>query len=225
MISIEQMVAESTGGLDPGWGGMLYQNFTDPVLSRLPSLRNNTQDRLLFLEDNWPTPYDEERAEKVLDIGCSNGAISLGLALEGYDVIGWDTNEEWITIAREAHCMLEKNRLHTIKVKFEIKDLAAAVMIEVDTILYLSVFKWVWRTHGKKVALETLRSISEHCNNLVFESGVVDGPLSLIPLKRDEVEDMLVENTNFKHIEMVGCFPRDSAHNVDRDLWICQKSL
>ena len=225
MISIEQMVAESKGGLDPGWAGMLYQSFTDPILNHLPSLRDNTLLRLWFLENNWPIPHPEYHAERVLDIGCSNGAISLGLALRGYDVIGWDTNEEWIAIAREAHCMLEKDRLHTIKVKFEVKDLATAAMIEVDTILYLSVFKWVWRVHGKKVVLETLRSISENCNNLVFESGVVDGPLSLIPLKRDEVGDMLVENTNFKHTEMVGCFPRDSAHNVDRDLWICRNSL
>ncbi len=225
MIKIEQMVAESTGGLDPGWGGKLYQNFADPILGHLPALRNNTQARLRFLEDHWPTTPSTEYRESVLDIGCSNGAISLGLAMEGYNVIGWDTNEEWIAIAKEARWLMVQNRLHAIMAEFESKDIATTVMIDVDTVVYLSVFKWVWRTHGEKVALETLRSISEHCNNLVFESGVVDGPLSLIPLKRDEVGDMLVENTNFKHIEMVGCFPRDSAHNVDRDLWICQKSL
>ncbi|KKK83150.1 hypothetical protein LCGC14_2796310, partial [marine sediment metagenome] len=32
---------------------------------------------------------------------------------------------------------------------------------------------------------------------------------------------LLHDHTAFKHIEMVGCFPRDSAHNVDREVWKC----
>ncbi|KKK94543.1 hypothetical protein LCGC14_2681760, partial [marine sediment metagenome] len=60
-----------------------------------------------------------------------------------------------------------------------------------------------------------------HTKLLIFESGIADSGIDLIDFKKSQVEQLLHDHTSFKHIEMVGCFPRDSAHNVDREVWKC----
>src|SRR5216117_2442260 len=42
-------------------------------------------------------------ARRLLDLGCGNGALCSALSLAGFDVVGCDSSEDGIAIARSAH--------------------------------------------------------------------------------------------------------------------------
>jgi len=192
----------------------LYQNYPFPGLEHLPALRNNTQERLDFLLKH----LGDVKGKRLLDIGCANGALTLGLARAGADVTGIDANGDDIEFALLATDTLglEGNS------RFYIRDVMLDPLTRVyDITLLLSVWKWMVRSHGFDAANQSLRNTADLTRLLVFESGIADSGIDLIDFKKSQVGQLLHDHTSFKHIEMVGCFPRDSAHNVDREVWKC----
>ncbi len=191
----------------------LYQNYPFPGLEHLPALRNNTQSRLDFLLQH----LGDVQGKQLLDIGCANGALTLGMALKGANAIGCDANGFEIQLAQMAAGILELPN-----VKFGLWNAVDPIPKEMaDITLFLSVWKWMVRAHGFEAANEALHDIADHTRLLIFESGIADSGIDLIDFKKSQVRQLLHDHTSFKHIEMVGCFPRDSAHNVDREVWKC----
>jgi len=191
----------------------LYQNYPFPGLDHLPALRNNTQQRLDFLLKH----LGDVKGKRLLDIGCANGALTLGMARAGAKVHGVDTNADEIEFACLAADVLglSRNRFYLCNA------LALPLAVIDDITIFLSVWKWMVRAHGFEAANEALQNIADHTKLLIFESGIADSGIDLIDFKKSQVEQLLHDHTSFKHIEMVGCFPRDSAHNVDREVWKC----
>ena len=194
----------------------LYQNYPFPGLDHLPALRNNTQERLDFLLKH----LGDVKGKRLLDIGCANGALTLGLAKAGAEVTGIDSNSFEIALAQMAAATLRLDgragaRFHTWNA------LNASLVGKPDITIFLSVWKWMVRSYGMEQANDSLRYIADHTKLLIFESGIADSGIDLIDFKKSQVEQLLHDHTSFKHIEMVGCFPRDSAHNVDREVWKC----
>lgn len=145
------------------------------------------------------------------------GALTLGMARARANVTGVDANVFELQLAR-----LAAETLSLTNAKFYICNVADVLISQVyDITLFLSVWKWMVRSHGFKAANEALRNIADHTRMLIFESGIADSGIDLIVFKKSQVRQLLHDHTSFKHIEMVGCFPRDSAHNVDREVWKC----
>ncbi len=192
----------------------LYQNYPFPGLDHLPAMRNNTQSRLDFLL----THLGDVKGKLLLDIGCANGALTLGMARAGAHVTGVDTNAVEIQFAQ-----LAAEALGLSDARFRIWNAAdgGSQYGMYDITIFLSVWKWMVRNHGFAVANAALRYIADRTHLLIFESGIVDSGIDLIDFKRAQVDKLLHDHTSFKHIEMVGCFPRDAAHNVDREVWKC----
>lgn len=191
----------------------LYQNYPFPGLDHLPALRNNTQERLDFLLKH----LGDVKGKQLLDMGCANGALTIGMARAGAQAIGMDSNGDEIEIARLAAEVLELK-----EAMFYLHNVTSDVVLPTyDIILFLSVWKWVVRSYGFVAANRTLKYIADHTKLLIFESGIADSGIDLIDFKKSQVEQLFRDHTSFKHIEMVGCFPRDSAHNVDREVWKC----
>ncbi len=192
----------------------LYQNYPFPGLEHLPALRNNTQSRLDFLLKH----LGDVKGKKLLDIGCANGALTLGMARAGAEVVGIDANGLEIQLAQMAADVLGLDAKFNL---YNAADNLPHLGMAQDIILFLSVWKWMVRNHGFETANEALQNIADHTRLLIFESGIADSGIDLIDFKKSQVEKLLHDHTSFKHIEMVGCFPRDSAHNVDREVWKC----
>ena len=215
--AIESKLASLSATDNLQYGGSfnhkLYQNYPFPGLDHLPALRNNTQQRLDFLLKY----LGDVKGKRLLDIGCANGALTLGMARVGADVTGVDANGFEIQLAQQA-----TEALGLMNADFRIYN-AADTLLEgmLDITLFLSVWKWMVRGHGFEAANEALRNIADHTKLLIFESGIADSGIDLIDFKKSQVGQLLHDHTSFKHIEMVGCFPRDSAHNVDREVWKC----
>ena len=192
----------------------LYQNYPFPGLEHLPALRNNTQERLDFLLKH----LGDVQGKRLLDIGCANGALTLGLTEAGANAVGVDANGFEIQLAQMA-----AEALGLSDVRFRIRNAADGWRDYgmYDITLFLSVWKWMVRAHGFEAANEALQEIADHTRLLIFESGIADSGIDLIDFKKSQVRQLLHDHISFKHIEMVGCFPRDSAHNVDREVWKC----
>ena len=217
MTNIESKLASLSATDNLVYGGSfnhkLYQNYPFPGLEHLPALRNNTQQRLDFLLKH----LGDVKGKQLLDIGCANGALTLGFARAGADTLGVDANGFEVQLAQRAADVLE---LPTAR--FHVWNATGGTLINVyDITLFLSVWKWMVRAQGFEAANEALRNIADHTKLLIFESGIADSGIDLIDFKKSQVEKLLHDHTSFKHIEMVGCFPRDSAHNVDREVWKC----
>ena len=191
----------------------LYQNYPFPGLGHLPAMRNNTQARLDFLLKH----LGGVEGKRLLDIGCANGALTLGLARAGAETTGIDANAIELQFAR-----LAAEALGLTEAKFYLRNIVDGLATPAyDITLFLSVWKWMVRGHGFEAANDALRSVSDRTKLLIFESGIADSGIDLIDFKKSQVEQLLHDHTAFKNIEMVGCFPRDSAHNVDREVWKC----
>ncbi len=215
--TIESKLASLSATDNLQYGGSfnhkLYQNYPFPGLDHLPALRNNTQQRLDFLLKH----LGDVKGKRLLDIGCANGALTLGMARAGAEVTGIDANGLEIQLAR-----LATEALGVIEADFYLWNAADPLPKGMqDITLFLSVWKWMVRAHGFKAANEALQNIADHTKLLIFESGIADSGIDLIDFKKSQVGQLLHDHTSFKHIEMVGCFPRDSAHNVDREVWKC----
>ena len=217
-MSIESKLASLSATDNLVYGGSfnhkLYQNYPFPGLDHLPALRNNTQQRLDFLLKH----LGDVKGKRLLDIGCANGALTLGMARAGAEVVGLDANGMEIQLASLAAEVLglQNTRFHLCNAA----DMTWGVVVQ-DITIFLSVWKWMVRSYGFETANEALRNIADHTKLLIFESGIADSGIDLIDFKKSQVEQLLHDHTSFKHIEMVGCFPRDSAHNVDREVWKC----
>ena len=216
--AIESKLASLSATDNLQYGGSfnhkLYQNYPFPGLDHLPALRNNTQQRLDFLLKH----LGDVKGKNLLDIGCANGALTIGMARAGAIAIGVDTNAVELQFAQ-----LAAETLGLSDAGFRMWNAVDSVLKEGmwDVTIFLSVWKWMVRNHGFEGANEALRSIADHTRVLIFESGIADSGIDLIDFKKSQVGQLLHAHTSFKHIEMVGCFPRDSAHNVDREVWKC----
>jgi SAM-dependent methyltransferase len=198
-------------------GGRVYQDYPWEPLNELPAKRASTAARLEFLG-----PLADWQDRTVLDVGCANGAISIGLAKFGARVTGWDWNPSDLAVAKAAAKVLG------VDVKFLDRDIIFAGVRQLANIdkgpwdigVYLSVWKWIAWRNNLQSANQTLTDLGRCCKMLIFESGLTGTGIDLVQTRMDEVEPMLREHTNYDNIEMVGCFPRDDQQ-VDRPVWRC----
>ena len=214
---IEDLLSKLPGSsLDYGGshGGKLYQDYPWAPLDVLPAHRTSTAHRLAFILSALP---DGVNGKRVLDVGCANGALTIGLAKAGADATGWDVNQGDLEIARWATSQYEWPHFNVPR--FGFGDIAVKDVTEPwNVILYLSVWKWVVRQWGLKAARNTLRTLAWHSGTLLFESGITGTGIDLVDVKPEEIEPMLSEEFPDRRVELVGTFPRDEM-NVDRPLW------
>lgn len=191
--------------------GKLYQNYPWPPLDVLPAHRNDTQQRLDWLLEKLGDVQDRY----ILDVGCANGAISIGLALCGARVNGICPDHSEIAIAREAAGIMGAD------VGFYGVDVTDLPSTPRNTVIFLSVWKWIVRNKGLTSAKTTLRILS-NCDDFIFESGLTDGGMDLgIGITKADIPAILREHTGCEP-ELLGIEPREDG--TEREVWRCRRN-
>lgn len=195
-------------GSDKGW---VYQNYPWGELAKLPAGFMTTWGKLDVLTKVIPP------GSSVVDLGCANGAVALGLALKDYRVTGIDSNPTHIAIAKLATAQLIDEGL------FKGHDtphwLTGTEPLDCDAMVSLSVWKWI----AREAQDEWLTSLYEHARwGLLIELGVADSGMDMgMDLTRAAAPTYLQG--------VLGCKPtlagtvHDLRHHMERDIWLCLK--
>lgn len=192
--------------------GKLYQNYPWPPLDVLPAHRNDTQQRLDWLLEK----LGDVRWKNVVDVGCANGAMTIGLAKRGAAVIGLTPDPIERKIAEMAAFLVDSSQ------NVAWGDPGEWVYYRpCDIVLSLSVWKWVVRNSGFNEA-ERLLSYWSQYDTLIFESGLTDGGMDLgIGITKADIPDILRKHTGCEP-ELLGIEPREDG--TEREVWRCRRS-
>jgi len=138
--------------------------------------------------------------KRILDIGCSVGGISLGMAEKGAEhVLGVDYDEDSIKVAQAAAKHLKMDN----KVEFKVQDITiewVKSLPRFDLIIWLSNWMWVVKQHGMEYAQELLFEVSKKTDHLYFESAADDGMARIQGATQDDIQIWLKQFTVYRKL-------------------------
>ncbi len=197
--------------LKSGW---LYHGYALPE-ARHKAHRRNTIKRLAKLKKYLPL-----YKARVLDIGCSSGSISIGLALLGASkVIGldYDTNAIKLAVA-----VAEKYEIKSCE--FNASSLSEFDIPEVEIIVWLSQWMWIVKQYGLDYAKDLLFEIPKQsgASIMAFESAANDGKAAIAGTTQNDIKKFLELCTPYTLIKNTGPFAdRWRSKDKERMVFIC----
>ena len=120
---------------------------------------------------------------RVLDIGCSVGGISHGLAMKGATVFGIDTDPAAIAVAREV-CP---------EGEFIVGSVEETELPKVDVLVWLSQWMWSVKQHDREHGLKLLFDVPmrSRASVMIFESAAGDGKAKMKDVTQDTIKGWL----------------------------------
>lgn len=214
-------VQEAVNKIQPGkYGGSsvspstMYHDIPYGGLGNISAHRGFTKDRV----DTIVREVGVE-GKTFLDIGCAVGGISLGLGLAGAQhVLGVDYDPEAIEVAKSA-----KNQLGLSNVDFEVAKVDidwVNQMPRYDVVVWLSNWMWIVKQNSLSVGQLLLATVSEKCDQMVFESAGDDGMAAIPGATQQDIHNWLKEWTSFNDIKRL---PPWNGW-MGRDVFICKRN-
>jgi len=196
--------------------GTLYHDLPYGGLSQFKNHRSKTADRV-----NKICSKIDFAGKRVLDLGCSVGGISFGIAKKGAsDVHGVDYDTASIDVANEAAHYLGMNN-----VSFECADInedwIQNRMPRVDVLVWLSHWMWLVKQVGLEKGKDLLYMASMNADELVFESAADDGMAAIRGATQKDIERWLHECTPYRSIKNIG----PAGGWMRRDIFICSRPI
>jgi len=173
----------------------MYHDLPFEGLDEFSSHRGRTRKRIELINSHIGI-----KNKTVLDIGCSVGGISLGMAESGAKhVTGVDYAKDSIEIAQEAAMTLKMDDRTTFKVE-EITIEWAKALPKYDVIIWLSQWMWIVKQHGMEYAQELLFEVSKKTDLMFFESSADDGMARIKGATQDDIQTWLKQFTVFRKL-------------------------
>jgi SAM-dependent methyltransferase len=178
--------------------GWLYHDYALP--ERHPEVhRANTAVRLQFLKANV-----ELTGARVLDIGCSSGGISLGLAALGaHQVVGVDHDGAAIEVARAV-----ARKYGLAQAEFVQGQIPGVRLPAVDVIVWLSQWMWLVKQNGLEAGKALLYQVPAETGAgvMVFESAAEDGKAAIAGTTQHDIGRFLREWSPYSVVRSLGAF-------------------
>lgn len=215
---VEQMAKDQRVDGSAICQGWLYHNYALPERG-LKAHRTRTERRVHLLKRNLPI-----KGAGILDIGCSSGGVSLGLALLGASsVVGIDYDVNAIRVAR---AVAEKYDIDNVA--FEACSMFDYQYPRMDIIIWLSQWMWVVKEKGIDYGKDLLFEIPTkvEAQYMVFESAADDGMAAISGMSQDKIAGFLRECTPFAEVASIGAF-RDGwrSSGKERIVYVCSKPI
>lgn len=191
---------------------VLYQDLPFRGLDHFKSRRHDSRQRFERFASLVPI-----KGKSVLDMGCCEGSLSLGLKEQGAESVkGIDDNLHNIQIAREARDFLG----YDVDFQQESIDKGWAEQLpHYDIIVWLSVWQWIVKREGLLYGKELLFEVSKKADVMIFESAASDGGGGIKGSTQADVEKWLLENTVYNKIEVHE--PQGTWKGGTRKLFVC----
>jgi SAM-dependent methyltransferase len=198
--------------------GWLYHDYALPEHS-LRAHRKNTDKRLGMLKKKVMI-----RGSSVLDIGCSSGGMTTGMALLGASrAAGVDYDATAIAIAQAV-----SEKYGITNTQFTAADLMTYDVPQADIILWLSHWMWMVQALGLDAARDLLFTIPQRAQTsvMVFESGAGDKSAPIKGTNQKSILEFLRGWSPFRTIENCGPFPDGWSEQGEepRNVYICRNS-
>ena len=197
--------------------GTLYHDLISPDGILYDSHRKNSLKRLRYLKNEIPV-----RDARILDIGCSNGSLALGLGLmHACRVVGVDYDERAIGVAE---CVRDKYKIGNVE--FEVRKIypQGNHLPKTDVLIWLSNWMWLVKEYGLEHGLKLLFDIPVEtgAEYMVFESAANDGMAPIEGTNQSNIEQYLVDNSPFQFIRNIGPFPDGwRKPGSERNIFVC----
>ncbi len=197
-MSIDSLVKNIKGNTYGGSStkdARIYHDLPFPGLNHYDTHRGRTRQRIDFI-----TKKVDIKDKTVLDIGCSVGGISLGMAEKGAKhVLGVDYDKDSIAVANAA----AEHLGYSDRVDFKVESINLdwiKNMEKVDIIIWLSNWMWIVKQIGMKMAQEMLYQASRKADMMVFESAANDGKARMVGTTQDDIHEWLKQFTTYRKI-------------------------
>jgi len=192
--------------------GKLYHDLPFPGLDHHQRHRGNTLARMKQI-----ARIIKPKNKTILDIGCSVGGISLGLAQrKATKVIGIDYDNQSIDVARAAAKHLKLDNVEFINGEITIEWVKS--LEKVDVIVWLSQWMWIVKQHGMKYAKDLLFEVSKKCDMLIFESAANDGMARIVGATQEDIKHWVEECTIF---DIIADYGSNSGWLGGRRVFVC----
>lgn len=179
------------------------------------AVRNNCQQRLDIIREHV-------RHGNLLDVGCSEGFYSFGLADCCHSILAIDKE---LSLIQKCHQIKE-----FYKIDIDFQHMGIDKLLQSTgmwyTCLYLSVHHHIIAQFGIEIASNILRTLSQRCSHMFFDMGQKNEQncamhkwWQLLPPNTDQetwLREYLKTNTVYTNIQLIGDSP---IHNVRRLLW------
>lgn len=178
-----------------------YHELPFPGFETIPAHRKGTLERWNLIRRESEVDFSNL---KVLDIGCSVGAMSILAAQQGASVTGIDHDDQSIEMAK----------LVASKLKLDINFQCSKIDLEAmkrwkpyDCIIWLAQWMWMVKQYGIEVGKDMLFEISRLTKILIFESASDDGMAAIKGATQDDIQKWLWENTMYSSVVDIGFVP------------------
>jgi hypothetical protein len=157
-----------------------------------------------------------------LDLGCSLGGVSFGLAAMGAIMHGYDIDESAIQIGQQ-HAINQQLPVLLSVAQLSDEDTVDSILIEgmYDFCIWLANWMWIATDAGHDYACNMLRKVSERIPVLFFETAQSGGSQAGNHgiTSPDDVVALLQSHTDYKEITNLG--PAVDGW-MGRNVFLCQ---
>ncbi len=198
----------------PGW---LYHDYALPEHG-LKAHRKNTDRRLRLIKKHVTVPH-----ASVLDIGCSSGGMTTGMALLGASrAVGVDYDPAAIAMGNAM-----KDKYGLCNVRFDCADFMNYEVPQADIILWLSNWMWIVKAHGLDAGKKMMFDVPTKAETsvMVFESGASDKSAPIVGTTQKHIEEFVRAWSPFSEVKNIGPFDDhwSAKGEQPRNVLICKK--
>ncbi len=197
--------------------GWLYHDYALPEHG-LKAHRKNTDRRLRLIKKHVTINH-----ASVLDIGCSSGGMTTGLALLGASrATGVDYDPAAIALGNAM-----KDKYGLCNVHFDCADFMNYKIPQADIILWLSNWMWIVKAHGLDTGKKMMFEVPTRANAsvMVFESAASDKSAPIVGTTQKHIEEFVRAWSPFSQVLNVGPFDDHWSQKGEqpRNVLICTK--
>lgn len=120
--------------------------------------------------DNIKADYGSFSGKRVLDIGCANGYFVFNYALEGAEVVGYESDELVSRVNEEIRQYKQLDNVKFVTKHFDLEEAKQFKDKEFDVVIMLNIHMWIHKQIGAEKTKELMKVLAQKCHVMYFQT-------------------------------------------------------